>query len=679
MERIKARTFLHWTVEQMKWFDGLGDRFIIEFDDGEIEASGRSTIYSWLHWGAIRTYPLAPLLTRHHMGDSRLSERTQLNLLSAVLFDCYDVYAAIINDAVEQMRKDGLSQSVIQDTNHFRRIYFLEDLARLGYEDTSNNYNYAVKYLGAYPSTLSILDVLEVMTHPEVKAANAGITEDRQSIAIAHEKIINITNREGVLEGNAIADSVKSAYVSTKQLTQCVSALGYRTDANNMVFPVPVLSSLADGLNKLHDFAIESRSATKSLNNNKNHLSDAEYLNRKLQLAAATLRGVEFGDCGQTNYMPFLIADHKDLINIRGWNRLDMDTNKLIPIRETDRHLIKTTVMVRNQLRCRWNKPYHICSACMGEMAENIPLYTGIGHMSAVTIGGPLAQLMLSTKHYDGNAKLLDVIILAEDKAFLTANHAESNIRLSTQLRNKKVILTFNTKDAIGIGSLRFTNDVRTLPVHSVSKLSSIKLTIMGKGDDSTTVIIPVKHDMRDTSLSYEVLDRIKRSTSEDFWIDSEGNSNVSLENWDTSKPILTLSRNMSNMVDFVRSFQAMVIGAKKGDKVGYRTKSLTMYDNPESALIGFYELLKQQTSVNLVHLANVILAFSIRSSSPIDYRLTDNSTDEFKIGKFSEIITKRSIAPLFAYQGARNELYTPKTFLIEHRPPSPMDDFLKP
>lgn len=678
MKTIKARDILHWNLSQIDALNTL-DRFSIVFDDGEVEANGRATIFSWLHWGVARTYPLAPLLKRHHMGDTRLSENTQLNLLSHVLFDCYDVYAKFIDEAVAKMRAEGKSMEEVQDLNHFRRVLFLEDLARIGYEDTNKDFNYAVKNLGAYPSTLSILDVLEVMDHPEVKAANDSITTDRASITLAHEKIISVVGREGVLEGNAIGDSVKSAFVNTKQLTQCVSALGYRTDASNIVFRNPVLTSLADGLNKLHDFAIESRSATKSLTNNKNHLSDAEYLNRKLQLASATLRGVEFGDCGQTNYMPFMISDHSDLINVRGWFRYVPETKELLPIRVTDRHLIKTTVLVRTQLRCRWHRPYHICSTCMGEIANNIPLYTGIGHTSAVTIGGPLAQLMLSTKHYDGNAKLVDIILPQEDRAYLQANNAESSLRLASALKGKNFILSFSTKEAAGINSLEFSKDVRTLSAHSISKLTSIKLTISGKGNSSTSVSLPVKHDVRDTSLSYDVLDWIKNSDSTNYWIDSEGNTNVNLGQWDITKPILVLSRNMSNMVDFVRSFQTMVIGAKKSEKLGYNLKSLTMYDNPESALIGFYELLKQKTSVNLTHLANVILAFSIRSSNPIDYRLSSNKDDEFKIGKFSEIITKRSVSQLFAYQGARNELYNQRTYLIKHRPPSPMDDFIKP
>ena len=69
------------------------DRVEVEFDDGVITTTARTTIFSAYLWEYHRLYPKTPLLKdRHHIGERRLGAGTHLNILGSGMFDAYDAY-----------------------------------------------------------------------------------------------------------------------------------------------------------------------------------------------------------------------------------------------------------------------------------------------------------------------------------------------------------------------------------------------------------------------------------------------------------------------------------------------------------------------------------------------------------------------------------------------------------
>ncbi len=641
------------------------------FDDGVIETHMRQTIFSWFMWKVIREFPRTPLFKHHHIQNARLTSRTHLDLLGKVLWDCYDTYAVDIDKGVADLRQRKASMEEIFDLNQKRRIAFIEDLCLLTYQATDDVYNSLSYKLERYVTTLSILDFIEVIDNPEIKALNAALEPTQDSISDTHKKIKAVIMNPGTMVGNPIAEAMKSGLVSPGQVMQCVSAVGFRTDIDSNIFKNPILSSFTEGLVSLHDHAIESRSASKSLMLTKDPLRTAEYFNRKLQLATATLQRINIGDCGSTKLMPFRVLQ-KDLVSIAG--KYYQTDAGLVAIKESDKHLVGKLIHYRSALFCLDSDPSGVCSTCFGQLALNIPADTNLGHVAGTEFCRKTTQNIMSTKHLDGSAEVDDIMLSADDQRYIRIGNKDNTILLNPRLAGMKLSLILVASESDGLVDLRYTDNIRALAIHNLTALNDVEL-VVNTGKIIEKVKVPVSRDNRRSALTYEALIYVK----EKGWsLTKEGNYLIDLTDWDVNVPLFKLPLKHVSTIDYVNSVEAKMIGLGKKDQNNLDMRPLSAYSNPEEALMSLYELVDTRLKVNIAHLEAIVLSTTIRSKDKPDHSIMEKG-GEFRSGKYRDNLARRSLSALLAYQGQRAVLYDPSSFNIQQRPPHVLDDFISP
>ena len=172
-----------------------------------------------------------------------------------------------------------------------------------------------VSKLSAYVETLDATDIVSIIYHPSVQEARAEMlaAPSPNSIAKLYEKVPAILKDPEFLPYNSLKQTAVTGNASVAQINQIIATVGLRTDINSYMFPKPVLDSFGTGIKRLHDFMIESRSASKSLMFQKDPIRDTEYFNRRLQILCQPIRYIFKGDCGTSNTLPWKLQVGDDV------------------------------------------------------------------------------------------------------------------------------------------------------------------------------------------------------------------------------------------------------------------------------------------------------------------------------------------------------------------------------
>lgn len=633
-----------WNLDKNQIWNLPDGPMVLVFEDGTLDTNMRATVFSYYLGTFQRHYPKTPLLMRHHIGDQQVTKSLHLKVLGYGLWDCLDAHEP---DEID-----------------------VEDLTLLAYQATNEIYNDFTTRLKSFVSTISILDALEVMDHPEIKKANESVFATQLSIDQTYRKIKTTLTDNNELKGNTISRMAKSGLVSMGQIQQCVGPRGYLTDIDSNIFPHPILTGYIQGIDKLHDSMIESRSASKAAIFTKDPVAESEYFNREMQLVATTLARIHPGDCGSKEYIPFKVRS-SDLNKIAGKYYKADDGNE-IAVTENCRHLIGKLIQMRSVLKCQHPDHYGVCSKCFGELAVAIPYGTNLGHVCTTVMCEKISQNVLSTKHLDGSSKVDDFDISEHDKQFIRVG-SESNLKLSEKLLGKKIQLTLSATQADNLASID-NRDVRTLPLHSISTLSEVALTIEDDRGLRTTTTVPVSMGTRYSSLSYEALEYIKKHG----WVMSDkGNYVIDLTHWDIELPLFILPLKHTDMVQYMKSIKSFIMASGKGP-VKKSQKSLRDYPTVEQALFQFYNLISSKLTVNIVHLETIVLSAMIRSESQKDHRLP-SPIKSGELGSYGGNMLNRSMGASMAYERQGKKLTDIRAFTLIKRPDHPMDNLLMP
>lgn len=656
MERVRARDLVK--LEMPVLWEILKGRFILEFDDGEIETNWRATLYSAYGWAFHREFPETPLLRCHHvdsvMGDTRLNSKTHLELLGNSMFSTYDRYVE-------------LGQPVSMDY-----------LTRRVYQLTNEMYNELTYKLEEYVTSIDIVDFHAILKNREVAHANATVTEDQESIDTTYRAIHHALETDPTLIRNPVALAVRSKIVDKNQVNQCVGPLGIRTDIDSMMFKKPILTGYARGIRSFHDSLIESRSAAKSLSFSKTPLQDAEYFSRRLQLMCQIVQNLHHTDCGSTNYMLWQVqgpkTDHRgvqisngDLGLIQGKWYMD-DDGKLKLVRKGDKHLIGRTLKLRTVLDCAHEDPYGVCSTCFGELSLSVPDRTNLGHMCGTSMTQKSSQSVLSVKHLDGSAAIDPVVLDSFEAQYLKVAGDDNSYLFGERIRGKNVKMVISCDEAPNITDVTRAQSVEQLIITRISELSSIKV-IIDKGDLIDDVEIGVAVGRRLGSLTYPMLKHIR----EKGWTnDAKGNYVIDLEGYDHSQPFLSLPLKHINMSDHSKDIAAML---ESSVSQMYERDKLV---SPHALCGEIYAHVNSKLSVNLAVLEVVLLGAMIRSADDRDYGLPKPWTQR-GVGVMSLSMANRSMAAAMAFEDHRDLLVNPMSYVLHNRPDHPMDGILMP
>lgn len=649
--KLLARRLLDFNTDQL--WDKLKGNFTLVFDDGEIETNSRETIYSHFTWIFHQRYKTTPLLKAHHVScyisKNRLSNSTHIDLLQKVMWDCYD---AQIPTIFMTPQTQGL----------------VDELARLVYQTSNRMYNELSYNLEHAVASLDIVDFIQVLEHPKIKAVLDNVQESQQYIDDCY-KVIDTELRTSLeLANNPLARSVKAKLLKKNQLLQCLGPRGYLTDIDSHIFGTPITRGYVKGFRSFYHSLIESRSSAKSLFFAQADLQNSEYFSRRLQLLCETVQNLHPGDCGSTNYLMWHV-NKGDIESLIGKFYFDDDTKSLKVIRESDKHLEGKTLKLRSVVAgCSHPDPRGICSTCFGELSLHIPENTNIGQICSSSLAQKISQMILSAKHFDGSSVVERIILSQDETNFLKVNSSGDGYCLPDSLFGANVSLVVSQKEATGLTDIMQTDDVHKLGISRISEIDMIAIVVSHK-EYQERVPIVVSRGKRKANLTYELLEYIK----ENGWkVDERDNYVIDLSDWPENEVLMSLPAIHFNMSDVGNQIAGIIESSieksKKNEKVS----------TPESTLFQLYEVTQRYVRTNLAVLEVILFGGMVVSNKNRDYRLPKTFTNK-AMGVSKVIIKNRSLAAAMAYEDQPNVMTDPESFIKENRPSHPMDVFLCP
>jgi len=214
-------------------------------------------------------------------------------------------------------------------------------------------------------------------------------------------------------EGNIRPFLMAGGNINLGQLSQCIVAVGPRSDIFGNISPVVVNTNFIRGLESVSDYYVESNSAKKSLIANYSQMSDSGYTGRQFDLLTIdTTLDHSVEDCGNTNFETIVIKNGMILAMMEYKNMVTGFDKKGKPIYkqidpDTDTHLIGNSIQFRSIINC--NAPDgRICKTCYGGLHKAMGTYHS-GLIASHAVSHPVSQIVLSTKHLNRTrAKIFD-------------------------------------------------------------------------------------------------------------------------------------------------------------------------------------------------------------------------------------------------------------------------------
>lgn len=642
----KIRDLINSTKEQI-W--ALPDRKLcVVFDDGtEMIAHSRSTIFSWYHWRFFRMDPSFPVRPEHHFGNRTLTKNAQLSFMGKCMVD-----------VIQHIRSStGID------------IFKIQEFWKALYEAQNEFYNDTTYELEEYVTTMSALDIVEVLDHPEIAEANSKLQPTEASIRRTHETVAGVLKDPTSFKHNTFARQVQIGGVDTKQALQVVSAVGYRTEIDSALFPHPILSSFGEGVKNIHDWLIESRSASKSLMFTKSPLADTQYFNREMQLETNVVARLHHGtDCGSKETIPFHVTKGSLAMLDGKWHL--REDGELELIRPKSEHLIGKTVQLRSIFGCQHADHQGVCSTCFGELAWSFAYGTNVGHACVVEVCEKISQLVLSVKHIDSSSSAETVHIEPSAQKLIVEGSKPNTIRIKNWLKDHNVRIRFGKQAAHGMPLVQRQANLKTLNLWDISAMDSVYMVYDSRMGE-TCIPISVSMGSRLGSFTLPFVEYLRKIGV--GYVNSEFYE-ASLDQWDFAQDVWQLPLRHRNMLEYKGEVEEFI---KAGKQYEGRLKGEVTAEIFAEELRKFQDLISSKLTINIVHLEVVLYSTMIRSGELGDYRLPRPGTRR-EFASYNDLLGGRSLAPAMAYQGQRTRIRAISSYLKKLRPTSPLDPILR-
>lgn len=652
---INARELCNMSLDQLNQISG---RLMVVFEDGQqIDTSKNKVIYNWHFWEIHRLYKGLPLLSTHCVESvlrgKPLSSDTHIDLLSRITEDLIKSFNLI-------SPKDR------------------ESLNRLIYKITNNVHNDVSCMAEAYVSSIDILDFIETVDHPEIKAVNENVAPNNNSIVDSYKKVLEILNNDPSLSNNNLAKAVRSKMVNANQVTQCVGVRGFMTEVDGKILPTPIMTNFTEGFVRLHDYVAESLSAAKSYHFSESPLEDAEYFARRLQLLCMTVERLIYEDCGSTDYMDWLVLPpvkddngavtyQGDLAYMAGKYYLDEDTGNLNMIRGDDPKLYGRTIKVRSVLGCKHHDKHGVCSVCFGGLSYNLSAYTNLGHICAATMTQQTSQSVLSNKHYQASS-VAPTITMSEDTGrYFTLTKEKTGYILDPKYKKMKPVITISSESMQGLLSIKLMQDITKANHTRISSITTIDITVTDAKGNMLTDTITLSQGNRLANISQDFLYYLK---DKGWGTDNKGNFVLDLKDWNYALPLF-------KMPDIEYSFSDH--SKQVAEIIESKLENLNNRQTPESAVFTLQQLfmlVNAKLNVNVACLEVIIYASMV--SEPGSFGLSRNS-DKAVMSIAARVMKNRSLSVAYAYQGQQDVILNPASYYKLDRPDSPFDVFVMP
>lgn len=623
----------------------------VTFDDGEVvKTTSRRCIYSWYCWVFHRMYPETPLLKRHHFGMGQMNRSIHRRLLGEGLTD--------MRRTMNIVNKDKL-----------------EEFWRIAYETNNAIWNDFSEGLEEYITSTSAEDVAELLFYPPIKEINDRL----QAMTMPSEEIV--TNATKMIEkimmthlqvaGNPMVRAVKCGAARIAQVLQIVGPIGHRTDVDGKIYQPAITRGYGHGMISLRDTLIESRDASRNIFFQNRPMQLSEWNNRVIQIMVAILSNLHEGDCGSTEYLSIHVESKSVLKDIVGSYMMDVEIGMLRPIERDDFDLIGKSVKIRNIIGCRHVDRYGFCATCYGELYYNVPKGTNVGHVAPTEVLGPVGQLILSQKHYNGAATSIKFDLSEGMEKWLHVSEDGLSARLAPELDGRAYTVAFRAKEVSNMLDLDQVEE-EEVTGEQLSALTVIYITF-NNGIGMETIAVPLSKARNLPVFSNQFIAYIRTNG---WYINSEGQYEVDMRNWDASKNILDMPLAQFSAPMYMGLIQEFIRGSDmKGDTTDNDT--VLKYDYLGDALIAFRNITSLKLNINITQLAIILQATKIANVQERDYRPPAIKSEGVP-RKFNEIMRYRSVVAAYAFQNHRRTIFDPLSFLITKRPPHYLDHLMR-
>lgn len=655
MIKIHVRDIINTKTEEL--WDDLPPEFILVDDyNEEFVTNNRKTIYTSYYWDIIRAYPNIKIKRAHHL-DYILEKLPFGAKTHRMLIDSFYKDIAQAYNLNTPSTRDGLNELI--------------------YRVNNNAYNELSVRLAAYVTSIDILDFIEVVDIPEIKAAITDTPKTREGIENSYSVTKDALLNSPLLEANPIAKATRFGTANMNQALQCLAARGFNTDVDDTIFPIPITNSYLAGMRSLYDSMVESRLAAKSQLFTKAPLEQTEYFARRLQIISMVVQNMHYTDCGSTKYLNWTVVGEGE--NIGGNNKykgdlnlligkyyLDEDTKTLKQIEGNETHLVGKTIKLRSVIAgCNHPDPTGICSVCYGELAQNIPPGANVGHINAATLNREASQNVLSIKHVENSASNDAIIIDSSRVKFFTVNKTKDKYLLT------KGCLSGGYSLEIPRESITSLKDLLTNSVISMSDISRVvSLSEVGFIKGTNVEEVTISQGNRRAIFTREFIEFVKKHG---YQINSRNNFVFNLKGWSYDIPIFYLPSKQSSNFDHAMLVAKLIEGTAK-DAVKERSTEGGVID----AFIELFYTANSRLNIKFSVLETIFYAYMSKGGSGKNARLP--KAGDPMLGTASSILNKnRSLGAAMAYKDHRFVINSPASFYKLGRQNHKLDVFLAP
>lgn len=638
----------------------LPNKFKLTFEDNiTLEVTRNKIIFSDYAWDLIRAYPntliTSNLYIDHVLDNGNYTNNTHILLLQ-------EVYRAVIQQykLITPESKEELLDLIFRTTNKIITVIS--------------------KYVEEYIASIDILDFINIITDEEIAELTENTEDTYLDINKTYKKVLDILLNSKKFENNNICIALKTGIVSTIQVLQSVVIRGKITEVDGSLLKHGVMSNYTSGLNSLYEYAVESRSAAKSLYYSDNKLSDVMYAARKLEILASVVETIEYSDCGTDQYMKWRIngpvKDGNNNINYKGdlhymtgkfyLDETDPNNPFLKEITGDDPSLYNKILKIRSPLFCKTINPHKVCHVCFGSLSNNVSRFANLGHLCVSTLFSILGQSILSIKHADFVNIDSKLILNNQTSKYFRTNKDQNIYIFNSHFKDKNLKVIINKDEALGLTELKTIenrNDINPIRISAIGYLD-IEFT---DGNSTLKDMVHLSHNNKRVNMTLEFLLYLK---VKGWKTDSKDNFVFDLSDWDMNKPIFKLQEieySYSNNSSMITS----IIESCKRDSKQRLTEGTAL-----NTLQTLFQVVNNKLNINLSVLEVIIYSASIAGDG--DYSL-GRSNNLGRLGYSSKTIQQRSLSSAYAYQGQDKTTFDPSSFNHENRPSSYFDVAIAP
>lgn len=588
--------------------------------------------------------------------------------------------AKTINKAFSVILEDAVA--VYAKPNNDRKL--LEPLYANMYRVINNIYNNLAYELPQYTNSINILDLLKIQFNNELLDSMRDVYNFRgkedtyktvERVNKTYSVLDNILRENNELRDNVVARGYRSGTINANQVKQVLASRGYVTELDSNIFKYPIASSFTLGMTDIYDQAIESRSGARALYLSTRAVQDSEYFARELQLTTMIVEKLVDGDCGQRDYIDWLVrpkgdgVSKPDLNNLIGKYYYNEETKQEEIITANSKHLEGKVIKLRSAINCKLKDPRCVCTRCFGELSYTIPVHSNIGHYCSTAVTEKITQSILSTKHLSTSANSGDVHLDINAQKFFQVKN--NNYYFNQQSRTKKIVyrLVVNQYEAFGFKDINQSTDIKKLNLSRVSLITKLMLQVDEGEGKITDYPIHIEDNKKKGSFTYDLLSYIVKYG---YSLNSYDNYVITLDKWDFKNPLITMPELEYNFLTLAKNVKSLFKTIKI---VKNEYKSV---ESPESLLQKAFDTLNYKLDINLALLEIIVYAFTVKSIKDKDYSLGRNVEDR-QLMKLGDLIANRSLGAGYGYEKVTNLILNPRSFYGKNRVSHPMDIMIKP